>query len=426
MVIKAGNTLLLFSCSVLLARTLGPEGYGVYSFILAILMLASIPAQIGVPQLIVRETAKAQAIGNYSLMRGLWRWGNIAVAAFSLLAFVGVAGVVVLTDIFPDDGARIDTLMAGLALIPLIALANVRGASLRGLRKTLQGQFPESIIRPGLLLLLVFIWVEWIKTKGGFEPDEAMGLYVAASIIAFATGRWMLRRHRPAQLAVRPIPEYQSSYWRRAIIPLALMAGIHLINVYADVIILGLLRPNEEIGIYKAVAQVASLVTFGLQAINQTLHPYFAKLHAEGDMRRLQILVTVSSRSIFVLASVPFFVFLFFGNDVLRILFGNPYAAGSSALIILASGQLFNSFISLAKSLLNMAGHERDTLRVVLFTVVVNVVFNFTLIPFLGIDGAAISTAISLLLGNVLLRNVAKRRLGVETMAFNFSSMVAK
>ena len=36
---------------VLLARTLGPEGYGVYAFFFALVSFLAIPAQIGMPNL---------------------------------------------------------------------------------------------------------------------------------------------------------------------------------------------------------------------------------------------------------------------------------------------------------------------------------------------------------------------------------------
>ena len=202
--VKAGQALLAFAVAVTLARTLGPEGYGVYSFALAILMLTAIPAQVGVPQLVVRETAKAQANGNYGLIRGLWRWGNLAVALFSALALAVVGGIVWFTDI--GDGARVATLAFGIALIPIMALANVRGACLRGLRKVVQGQLPESIIRPALLLLLVLVWGAWF-VEDELTPQMAMGFYVIAAVLAFVIGAWLLRRSRPAELGERPAPE---------------------------------------------------------------------------------------------------------------------------------------------------------------------------------------------------------------------------
>lgn len=416
LVIKAAHAALAFALAVVLARTLGPEGYGTYSFALAIIMLSAIPAQVGVPQLIIRETAKAQANGNYGLMRGLWRWSNLAVVMLSALALVAVAGMVGLTEV-GGDGARVATLTVGIALIPIIALANVRGACLRGLRKVVQGQLPESIIRPALLLCLVLVLSNWF-VEDEFTPQMAMAFYVFAAIFAFIIGAWLLRRSWPAELGERPVPEYQSTAWRKAVIPLGLISGLHLVNSYADLIILGLFRPDDEVGIYRAVSQLALLIIFGLQAINQVLHPHFARLYANGDKDRLQRLVTMSARAILAMASLPFLAFLFFGENVLSLAFGSEYALGAAPLAILALGQLANAAFGSVGALLNMTGHERDTMRGMLIAMGINVALNFVVVPPFGMNGAAIATAISYLVWNAVLRYYVHRRLSIESSAF--------
>lgn len=414
--IKAGHTVLAFAVAVVLARTLGPEGYGVYSFALAILMLTAIPAQVGVPQLIIRETAKAQVAENYGLMRGLWRWGNIAVALFSLAALLVVGGILLLTEI-GGDGARVATLTVGIALIPLIALANVRGACLRGLRKVVQGQLPESIIRPALLLALVGIWAAFFVPEEGMTAQQAMGLYVTAAVIAFGIGVWLLRRARPAELSEKPEPIYESGAWRKAVIPLALITGLQLINNYADLLILGIFRSDEEVGIYRAVFQLVILVIFGLQAINKVMQPHFARLYRQGQQERLQKLATASARAILAMALPPAAMFLVVGGDLLAWIFGDAFRAGALALSLLALGQLSNAGMGSVGILLNMTGNERDTMRGTAVAAAANLMMNLVLVPPFGMAGAATASALTLLLWNLLLRHSVKKRLGLETLA---------
>ncbi len=83
--LKLASTALGFILVILLARSLGPEGYGVYAFVFAIVSLLAIPTQLGLPQLVVRETAKAQAAERWGLMRGLWRWSTLVVWLFSFV-----------------------------------------------------------------------------------------------------------------------------------------------------------------------------------------------------------------------------------------------------------------------------------------------------------------------------------------------------
>ena len=414
--IKAGHAMLAFFVAVVLARTLGPEGYGVYSFALAILMLTAIPAQVGVPQLIIRETAKAQADSKYGLMRGLWRWGNAAVALFSLVALLVVGGILLFTDV-GDDGARVATLSEGIALIPLIALANVRGACLQGLRKVVQGQLPESIIRPALMLALVGIWAFFGASEEAMTAQQAMGLYVTAAVIAFGIGVRLLRRSRPVELSGQPEPLYESVAWRKAVIPLALISGLQLINSYADLVILGIFRSDEEVGIYRAVFQVAILVIFGLEALNQVVQPHFARLYRQGEHDRLQRLVTTSARSILALALPPVVLFVFFGGDLLAWAFGDAFRAGALALTLLAVGQLVNAGMGSVALLLNMTGHERDTVVGVAAAAALNILLNMVLIPPYGMEGAAVASVLALSLWNVLLFCLVKLRLDINSTA---------
>src|SRR5690606_8621216 len=111
--------------AVLLARMLGPGHYGVYSFSLAIVTLCGIPAQVGIPQITLRETAKTHARLDWSLMAGLWRWSNKIVAILSVITiFLAFALLFVIGD--SANVERQSTFLLSLLLIPLIGLANVR------------------------------------------------------------------------------------------------------------------------------------------------------------------------------------------------------------------------------------------------------------------------------------------------------------
>ncbi|WP_018952391.1 lipopolysaccharide biosynthesis protein [Thioalkalivibrio sp. AKL12] len=416
--IKVLATGIAFGLAVVLARVLGPEGYGVYAFALSLIMLLAIPAQVGLPALVVRETAKAQAKDSWGLIRGLWRWSNLFIVVFAvLMVTVGALALWLGRDWLGEP--RWQTLAVGLALVPLIALANVRGAALRGLRRVVLGQLPESILRPGLLLVTVLAAVWW-SNGGALTPVGVMGLHGLAAFAAFIIGAAVLLRARPPGLRTAPPPEYQARYWRRAALPLAMLAGLQLIIAHTDIIMLGIIRSDEEVGVYRVVVQVATLVVFGLQAINQVLQPYFARLHAQGELVRLQQLVTYSARIILLLALPPVLLMAAFGGPLLDLLFGAEYRLGALALAILALGQLVNAAMGSVGLLLNMTDHERDTVKGVAIAALCNVALNVGLIPPFGLEGAAAATAITIVIWNLLLWTYVWRRLGIESSAITW------
>lgn len=412
--IKLASGGLTFGLAVLLARALGPAGYGVYAYVFALVSLLAVPAERGLPHLVVRETARALFRAQWGLMRGVWRWAALAAGVLSLAVVVlGSAAAWSLAGRLTD--AQLATVAWGLALVPLIALGNLAGAALRGLGGVLLGQLPEHLLRPAGFLLSAAAVLYW--GRGGLTPDEAMGLHAAAAAAALGAGAWLLARRRPEPLAHAATPQYQARRWSAAAVPLALIAGMHLVHQQTDILILGLFTDSERVGIYRVAAQAAAVVGFGLQAINMVVAPQFARLHAAGDTARLQRLVTSSARVILLLTLPAVLLLALLGGPVIRFVFGAEYAAGHVALAILAAGQLCSAAFGSVAFLLNMTGYERDTARGLALAVAANVVLNLLLIPSLGMEGAALATAVTLASWNLLLWRATRARLGIDSTA---------
>ncbi|WP_157633657.1 oligosaccharide flippase family protein [Thioflavicoccus mobilis] len=99
-------------------------------------------------------------------------------------------------------------------------------------------------------------------------------------------------------------------------------SGLQAVNAQVGILLLGFFASSEVVGIYKVAVAVATLIAFGLQAVNMVVMPYFARLHAQGDRVRLQRLVTQSDRAILALAVPATLVFVLFGERFLVLAFG--------------------------------------------------------------------------------------------------------
>ncbi len=398
--------------AVVLARALGPQGYGTYSLVLALISLLVIPGQFGLPALVLRETARAEASGNWGLMRGLWRWASFSAAGLSmLLAIAGGAGAILFHQGFSPG--QLATFAWGLVLVPVLVLGNLRGAALQGLRKTVQGQLPELIVRPLLFLLLLLGGQLFLETV---SAEWAMALNALAAGVAFVFGAWLLARARPKALVLRPGPQYAARQWMRAVLPLALLSALALVTTHADVVLLGAFGvAAHDIGTYRVASQVATLVSFGLGAVLAVAQPYFARFHAQKDMARFQRLATALARTSFVFALLVAAVATLFGTELLTAVFGPQYALGYPVLVLLVCGQLVHVGFGTVGPLLNMAGLERDTVRATAVAAGANVALSIMLIPWFGPLGAAASTVASLSIWKVVLWNTVRRKLGVDS-----------
>jgi len=404
-----------FLSTVLLARLLEPAGYGVYAYVYAWINVLSVLTQFGLPTLVVRETARGMAQDRPDLVQGVWRWAGRITGLLSLaLAGVGVILIWLLRSSF--SGERLSTFAWAIVLVPLVALGNLRGAALRGLQRVVAGQMPEFLIRPGLLVLLLS-GAAWLLGHS-LSAAEAMALNVVAAALAFGFGAWMLWQATPSSVrAARPC--FEGRAWWLSALPLALVDGMILINNQASIIVLGFFVADAEIGIYRVAAQVSTLASFGLDAVNLVVAPRFAALYAKGDMRELQRLVTASARVILAMNVGITLGYILLGQLFLRLVFGPAYLGAYIPLLILLAGQAVNSAAGSVGMLLNMTQYERDTAKGLVLSAILNVVLNLLLIPLLGIVGAAIATAVSLIMWKVLLWWVVRKRLGINSLAFD-------
>lgn len=413
--IRIIGTGLAFVLSVVLARTMGAEGFGIYSFVLSLLIFFSIPIQAGLPNLVVRETAKAHQKNEWASIKGLLIWALKLVSIYSTGLFLLLL-ILYLLDINWIGKDRYEVFLYGVFLIPCIPILLIQNATIRGLGRVVVGIIPDSILRPGLTLVMIAFLILFYSEN--LTPLSAMVLYLSSVAISIFISFAIIWNSIPKEH--RDITIYHSEIhkWKRAVYPLTVVGGLQLMYNYVDIIILGFFHSNEDVGIYRAVGQLGTLVVFGLSAINQMLHSHFAKLYVVNEMEKLQKIVTYSSFAIFVVAALPSLIFFVFGEFVLGAVFGEAFMAGTLPLIILTIGQLANATFGSVGALLNMTGHEKDAMRGMFYSLGVNLVLGFILIPLYGMIGAATATAISLILWNGILRYYVKKRLNIESIGF--------
>jgi len=411
--VKAAGTVLSLVVSVVLARNLGAAGYGIYSYVFALITFLTIPAQFGLPQLVVRETARAQSSSDWSALRGIWCWALLIMVVSSAgLAVLGGGAAWVASAHFSP--VQLETFAWGLALLPVLVMARLGGAALRGLRHVVAGLLPDTVLRPGLLVL--FVLALSLGAGDALTADSAMALHVGATALAVVVATITLRRVRPPEAGFAP-PRFEHGAWGRAVLPLGLTASMMLINRHADILLLGLFVDAERVGVYRVAAQAAMLVAFGLQTVNLVAAPQFARMHDQGDRQRLQRLATGCARASLAVALPAALVFILFGEWLLRFLVGVEYVGGASALAILAVGHLVSASMGSVGLLLNMTDHEGVVTRTVALAAGGNILANLAFIPVWGMNGAAVATAITFVVWNVLLMRAVNKRLGFDSTA---------
>lgn len=405
LLLKLTGTALALAGSILLARLLAAEGYGLYAYTLAWINLLCIPAELGMNKLVLRQVAVYHSGRDWGRLRGLLRWSNaLALGLSATLALILASAA-----LWRPEAVWARCLAVAAPLLPLLTLTALRQAALQGLHHVVLAQAPEFVMRPALLLGLLTLA---LLAAVPLAAPGALALNLLAAMLAFAQGWWLLRRRLPPELAATA-PHYQAREWLRSALPLAALAGLQALGARLDLLLLGLLRPPGEVGIYAVALRCAELLGFCLSAVNAVMAPTIARLYAEKRLPRLQQVVTKTSRLLCAIC-LPLGILLVLLSEPLLGLFGPEFRQGRVVLALLVAGQVVNTVLGSVGLLLTMTGHERDAVKGMALSVLLNVLLCPLLILILGLQGAALANTLSLILWNLIYAVWVRRRLGIR------------
>lgn len=409
--LKISLVALSFLSSIILTRILGVKNFGIYTYCVAWVSLLQVPSEFGGRQFIPREIIKYQSESSWEFLQGLLHWYNRTVFLLSIGIACCAAFIVWLLQGNTSDPTLI-TFYIALVALPFLALIAVNQGALRGFHATVLSQLPEKLVQPLLLILLTGLaywgWGENLKVTW------VMALKTCSIILAYVAGIQLLLANKERKKIPKDTQrKFETRTWVLSVLPFILITMTNAISIRTDIIMLGILDDVEAPGIYRVVSRGSELISFVLMSLNIALEPVIAKLHTAGRLEELQQTVTKNTRIVFFSSLAIASVLVLFNKFYLSI-FGQGFLQGSNALIILCAGQMVKAFAGSAGSLLAMTGYARDSAIGIGASAILNIILNSVLIPRYSINGAASSTAISMMISNIILIVCVYKRLRIN------------
>lgn len=408
--VRIGSVIASFAVGILLARMLGVDGYGYYGVALSIITIAAIPGELGLPRLVTREIAAADARQDISDMWGVLHWARRVAAKLCALMVV-LAALVALA--WAEIGTPVVSIviMMGIPAIPLMALARIDGGALVGLRHVVRGQIPENFLRPAFFsffLLIPFL----LHVR--LHPGTAMALNSAtAGIVLVIVSFWLKQRFPDGQS--RPIRD--SAGWLASAIPMALTQGVNVLLIELSTLLIGIISTPTQVGLFKIANVAAVTAAAAVPVVVQVAFPVFARLHSQGDRTRLQKAVRAFAKAQFagvLLLSLPL---LIIPGTLLNLAFGDSFVPASTPLRILLIGQIISAAFGPNVVLLNMTNQERRVTRAMGIALALNLIMLPLLAASSGASGASVALVLSTLCWNLIAWLDAKRLLHINTFA---------
>jgi len=411
-VLKILSVALLLLNQIALARILGLDGIGQVLLALSVVNILSLIAKFGMEDAMMRfvpmyidQEDRARLRGTiYFALKLCFSISIICVLlAIALSDFISIK-------VFHSEGLTKLLPVAAVAIIANV-MRGVMGGILKGYRDTFKAVLPEFCISPSLRLV-IFLLLSIIDGS----PVFAIYAYVSGEVIsALLSAAFLLKRVRDINSKER-----RSEYKKILDVAFTMVftGGLSIILfTQADLWIVGMFRSTEDVGIYGVTAKLVMLIILPLTTFSTIIPPLMASIYTSGDLTELRKLVSESSRWILSISMPIILILILEGELILKLVFGDKFVVGYSALLILTVGHLINVSAGLVGYLLQMTGGHRIIMKINIFWGILNVILNIILVPRLGIVGAALSTAFCLAMANITAVIAVYNSLSVLTLA---------
>ena len=389
-----------------LARGLGRESFGLYTLGVAVVTAAQIISQFGLDNGVVRYVAHYRAQGDTARVRGTILQAVGLTFAFSLVVAVAIFfGAGTIAGFFDPD---LEPVVRAFAFaVPFFALMSIICWATQGFQTVAYATYTQQILRPLIYLLLV-IGVYFV----GASLVGVVAAYVISMALGVLIGLFFLRRLFPPLLNFRTRPKFETRALFGVSVPMSVSRATQYANNWTAILVLGIFQPAGVVGLFQAAFRTATFATLVRFAFNGIFSPIISNLHAQENTEDLGRLYKDVTRWTFTGAFAIFLLIVLLTSEILTVFGGKEYAAGATALIIVAFAQLFSTSVGPANRMLAMTDNQTVLMIITTIGALTGVAVCFALIPDFGMIGAAIGAAAAILTENTATLIFVRRRLG--------------
>jgi O-antigen/teichoic acid export membrane protein len=384
-----------FGVGLALTHIVTARAIGLVALGTTVVGLAMIPAVLGLDTGVIRFVARTAALDDERGARAATQAALfVATLSSSVLTVALWLSAPWICERFFHKPFATDVVQIVALSLPALTLARVASAASQGFGLMRYSAWVGIVRRPlRLLALLPFLAV------GLDARTLAVATVIAAWIGCLISLVFLLRVHTKVLSAAKGAWPFRALL--SFSIPQVLTGLLFSAILWTDTLLLGRYRSAADVGVYTIVGTLLGPATIVSTAVGQMFAPRVSIQDAKGDRPALAaMLKRVTHWNTAV--SFPFFAVLVLIPTALLTLFGSRYAAGASALAILAAGQFFNTAAGPLGLVINMSGRQYLTMTNNALVAALNIVSCVFLIPRYGLAGAAISTASALTLVNVI------------------------
>lgn len=382
---EIGSRALKFILLVYIARMLGANDYGKFSFALAFVLLLQNFSDFGISQIVTREFAKDKE-----------REKDLpSLLSLKILLSLAVLVLIVVSSFFITSDPEIRKIIFILALSNLISIFSMIFYAVFEARQKMEYECLIRTLEALILLVIGFIVLFFFPSIVNITYGYLIASIFTLIVILFVYhGKFQ-------KISIN----WDKSIWRKFLSlswPLALVGVFNVIYNETDSVMLGSWGQITQNGWYNAGYRLITIFTIPIGIISTSFFPVLSQKFKE-TKEEFQKIWNYQTEVMILLAMPLMIGGIVLAKKIIEFTYNSNYAPAIPAfqMLIVMAGIMF--FYSNFRWALIVANHQKKLFWVVLSGAIVNVILNAILIPRFSLYGAAAATVFTHLLVLILL-----------------------
>lgn len=401
--IKATSGFLMYFLTILLVNEIGAEESGIFFYGFSFIIIVSAFSRFGFDLFLLKEISRHKASLDTAKINSLVLFSILFIFSSSLLISLLMYFLLLIYPSFLSSTDSYSVLRIFIFSLVLISSVNVFRLILQGLGKISFSLLLENTVYS--IIMIVFLQL--------FNFSEALSvayIFLLSNFFCFILGIVLLLNSQKITYinfydVFSQIYNIKESffYW--------ITTNTSVILQWLSIVILGLNGMYIEASLFMAAQQTSVLTAFIFLATDKAFSPQIAELFTLKKDYEAKKLIVFTARMMLLFSLPLLFVLIIFSNQVLM-LFGQEYMAAKFALIFLTFAQFSRVLSGNSYSILAMQGLTIKLSNISLTVLPISIILNIILINFYGLNGAALSTGITIFIYHYLCFYAARKSLG--------------
>ena len=403
----------------LLLRTIGQSEYGLYQLVGSLISYLSIMESL-LSAAVVRYYCKYKNENNKIKMENVLAISKKIYSFFSIIVIVcGMILIFMFKNFYASSLSKFEMQESIIMLILLIAniVINIMNyvyvAVITANEKFIFLKI-ISILSTILQPIIVFLML----TKYPYAFVIVIGLVLVNLVVAVTRKYYATEKLKAAiQYHGRDHEFVKGLFQLSTAILFALIAD--QIFWKADQLIIGKLLNTSAVAIYSVGSQIYMNYTPLGTAISSVFMSRLSKLYdVDKNMELISQLFIKVGKVAFIFLSMVLCGFILYGEEFILLWAGEGYKDAYYIAVIIMVPLTIDAMQNLGLTILQVMSKYAFRGKVYFVIAVINIITTIFLVDKIGIIGAAISTAISMAVGNGLIMNIYYHKLGLNIMQF--------